>query len=348
MLSMRRPFLLLLVLAYQAEPVTAPTGFSFLQSPAASAHERARHNEPFSARNASSFASQMVLSIAIGAMAAGAHMCALSRPLHDDDEGSTSRPAPGSQRSSSSSSADDSDAPMLSRPGQLTDGGESSGEASSSSEDADDGMESGEMGTINAQQSTGKLWSTNEFPEGIKGAANWDLLNLAMAQKWRCPCVDRSCLSQERYPKVDPLYDFRKTFQTTSKKMGLRDTFRKKFLEPAFSPAFRSFSRSIRIGDLNDNCVVAAGLAAGLSFATFANARTDVTKSRPYHGGRVQQRDRLQSQQRQTIDHYVRDLRSTMEGDKGGQRQDVKWHTGKRSGVEHKRALPLPLTSTHV
>lgn len=200
-------------------------------------------------------------------------------------------------------------------------------------EDCEDGPKAGSQSIV-----CPKLWSKAEFPEGIKGAANWDLCNLYKVQSWKCPCPDRdSCLSTERHPKIDALYDFRKTFQTTYRKRGLRDSFRTKFLEPAYSKEHGTFSRSIRIGDKNDNCVAAAALAAGLSFCTFANARTDVTKSRPYHAGRVQKRDKLDCQQRQVIEQYICDLRSTMEGDKGGRREREQWHTGKRAGDDASR-----------
>lgn len=178
----------------------------------------------------------------------------------------------------------------------------------------------------------GKLWTASEFPEGVRGPANWDLLNLKRAQEWICPCSDRPCLSKERYPRVDAIYDFRKTFQTTCKKDGgKRDAFRKRFLEPSYSSSYGTFSRSVRIGDLNDNCVAAAGLAAGLSFATYSDARTDVRKNRPFHGGRVEQRDKLESEERKLINNYILDLRTTMEGDKGGEGRRDRWHTGKRS-----------------
>lgn len=223
----------------------------------------------------------------------------------------------------------------------------SESEVEASDEDEDE-VESGEDGSNELPQmrmdgahkigglqrkGCGKLWSNAEFPEGIRGAANWDLLNLSKAQDWRCPCPDRSCLSRERFPKVDELYDYRKTFQTASRKKGLRDSFRIKVLEPSYSKQLGAFGRSVRIGGWSDNCVVAAGLAAGLSFATFANARADVTKERPYHAGRVAQRDKLKSAKRIHLEQYIFDLRKTMEGDKGGQGARDRWYTGKRAGV---------------
>ncbi|KAL1521156.1 hypothetical protein AB1Y20_022709 [Prymnesium parvum] len=194
--------------------------------------------------------------------------------------------------------------------------------------DADDNCEDCETDAAVGRESAGKLWSAAQFPEGIKGASCWDLENIAAAQAWECPCTDRNCLSVERYPKANDLYDFRKTFQTSSR--GLRDTFRKKYLQPAYSAMDHTFSRSVVIGGRNDNCIAAAGLAAGLSFGTFANARADTRRHRPYHDGRVAGREKKESMQRSHLNAYIRDLRSTMEGDKGGS-SEGKWYTGKRS-----------------
>ena len=195
----------------------------------------------------------------------------------------------------------------------------------SESEDAEDASGSG---AGSGGSGAGKLWSAAQFPEGCKGPANWDLQNLAAMQDWQCPCKDRNCLSRERYPRVDPLYDYRKTFQTRSK--GARDIFRKNILEPRYSKQDGTFTRSCKIGDLNDNCTAAAGLAAGISFATYANARADVTHSRPYHKGRVTALEKLASEQRVHLNAYIRDLRSTMESGKGSDAPN-QWHTGKRS-----------------
>lgn len=315
------------ILAWEMRCVTAPTGFSFASSAPAQAFRGAdtRNSQQQQHARAHHFKAVPQLLLSIGSIAAGAHVCV---QVSSSQHARKNREQEHNESPVSASDGDDSDSDEC-------DSCSSESECSSmvnSDQEPANREETRLPSHRNGKASSGKLWSTDQFPEGIKGAANWDLLNLSKAQEWRCPCTDRSYLSQERYPKVDPLYDFRKSFQTTSRKRGLRDTFRKRILEPAYSPALKSFSRSVRIGDLNNNCVVAAGLAAGLSFATFANARSDVTKDRPYHGGRVQQRDKLASQERQTINNYIVDLRTTMEGDKGGQRHDVKWHTGRRSG----------------
>ena len=196
------------------------------------------------------------------------------------------------------------------------------------SSDMDDDIDDEAAKDAGTSSSAGKLWTAQAFPEGTKGAANWDLRNLSMAQDWQCPCSDRNCLSRDRYPRVDPLYDFRKGFQTKSK--GLRDTFRQDILEPLYSTSTRTFSRAVRIGERNDCCVESAGLAAGLSFGTFANARADVRLTRPTRSGRVDKKEKLVSKERQHLEAYIRNLRGTMEGTKGGDDPDT-WFTGKRS-----------------
>ena len=189
------------------------------------------------------------------------------------------------------------------------------------SSDMDDDIDDEAAKDAGTSSSAGKLWTAQAFPEGTKGAANWDLRNLSMAQDWQCPCSDRNCLSRDRYPRVDPLYDFRKGFQTKSK--GLRDTFRQDILEPLYSTSTRTFSRAVRIGERNDCCVESAGLAAGLSFGTFANARADVRLARPTRSGRVDKKEKLVSKERQHLEAYIRNLRGTMEGTKGGDDPDT-------------------------
>eukprot|EP00965_Chrysotila_dentata_P259638 6213624-Pleurochrysis_carterae.AAC.2 len=123
------------------------------------------------------------------------------------------------------------------------------------------------------------------------------------------------------------------TFQTEAKLSetygGFRDFFRRK-IEEHYSSETKSFSRSFVIGSRNDCCVAAAGLASGLSFQTFAASRADCTRNRPYHSGRTQTHDRLDSIERESIEGYILELRDAMEGDKGALAGGVqKWHTGK-------------------
>eukprot|EP00965_Chrysotila_dentata_P258609 6213286-Pleurochrysis_carterae.AAC.1 len=84
------------------------------------------------------------------------------------------------------------------------------------------------------------------------------------------------------------------------------------------------------IGPRNDCCVAAACLTSGLSFQIFAANCEDCTRNRPYHSGRMQTHDRLDSIERASIEGYILELRDTMEGDEGALARGVqKWHTGK-------------------
>ena len=111
-------------------------------------------------------------------------------------------------------------------------------------EDSDGGGDDALASWLAGVPGSGKLWSKTQFPEGFKGAKNYELLNLSAAHDWTCPCPDQNCLSRERYPSVFTLYEFRKDAQTKSK--GFRDTFRSKFLEPAYNRTTRKFTRSCR------------------------------------------------------------------------------------------------------
>eukprot|EP00965_Chrysotila_dentata_P263341 6214813-Pleurochrysis_carterae.AAC.3 len=207
--------------------------------------------------------------------------------------------------------------------------------------DADDSAEAqadkDETGSAPARRAR-KLWSNILFPEGVNGPENYELGNLiAVHETWLCPCSDReSCLSSDRV-NLTALYEYRKKFRTQGKSDGrgggYRDSFRR-ILEQHYSRETNSFSRSFVIGKLNDCCAASAGLASGLSFQTFAQCRADVTRSRPYHSQRTGNQDRLESDARSSIEGYILDLRSTMEGDKGGLTAGVlNYHTCKRTSA---------------
>ena len=181
-----------------------------------------------------------------------------------------------------------------------------------------------------ARNSGGKLWGTELFPSGVHGAANWDLANLAAAQKWECPCKDRtSCISAERMPNVLELYEYRKTFQLTAHKDGgLRDGCRKE-LDSRRDPTTNSFTRSFKVGNLVDCCASSAALAKGVSFGTYSDARSDSRKERAHHDGRVDHTTRAESEARAHLEAVVRQMRETMEGPKGGSAVTDMWRTSK-------------------
>eukprot|EP00965_Chrysotila_dentata_P217156 6189817-Pleurochrysis_carterae.AAC.1 len=128
-----------------------------------------------------------------------------------------------------------------------------------------------------------KLWCNELFPRGSDGANNYEMENLLAVQSyWKCTCRDRdSCLSPDRVNIIE-LYRYRMAFQTEAKHdetyRGFRDSFRRK-IEEHYSSETKSFSRSFVIGSRNDCCIVAAGLASGLSFQTFAASRADCTRN---------------------------------------------------------------------
>ena len=178
--------------------------------------------------------------------------------------------------------------------------------------------------------SSGKLWSKAEFPEGcVPIQACWDMENLRAAQAWTCPCADRdSCISEDRL-KLLELYEYRKHFQTTcANGGGKRDATRKELQQHA--DAAGNTTRSFVVGPLNDCCAASAGLAKGISFGTYATARADMRKQRPMRQGRKRRRTEREHVSRRTIEAYIRMLRGGMEGAKGRDAPD-NWSTGKRT-----------------
>lgn len=155
------------------------------------------------------------------------------------------------------------------------------------------------------RKGAGKLWSTAQFPEGTSGSGNYDLANLMAAQEWSCPCPDRkSCIGADRISVLE-LYDHRKDFQTTAQTHGgYRDAIRKA-LEQRYDAQSKSFIRAFKVGSLTDCCAASAGLAAGVSFATWSNARVDTKKKLHWRPGRKRARAKIESDQRATINAYI-------------------------------------------
>ena len=182
-----------------------------------------------------------------------------------------------------------------------------------SSDDSDDSDEpSGDEcvpSTTSAAQV--KLWTNAQFPEGMTPLANnWDMANLSAAQDWTCPCSDRrNCIGAERGLTVLQLYEHRKGFLTTCNSTGgKRDSFVSEIRGHYQHWHTRSFSRSFVVGPLNDCCVASVGLAKGLSFQTFANARADVRNNRTATTkvDRKRKRGEKVSGERSIIDAYIR------------------------------------------
>ena len=94
-------------------------------------------------------------------------------------------------------------------------------------DDDDDGSSHAVAAPPQPRKSTGKLWGTQQFPEGTNGPSNYDLDILNAAQNWDCPCPDRrNCIGAERLSVLD-LFEHRKKFRTTAHgRGGYRDACR--------------------------------------------------------------------------------------------------------------------------
>eukprot|EP00965_Chrysotila_dentata_P151184 4997446-Pleurochrysis_carterae.AAC.1 len=101
---------------------------------------------------------------------------------------------------------------------------------------------------------------------------------------------------------------------------GIKRDHMRDILATHYSSEKSSFSRSFVIGERNDMCAAAYGLACGLSVATFYNSCADVRHNQPYHKGRVSTLNKLESEDRTHLDAHIRELRSSMEGDKAVER----------------------------
>ena len=191
-----------------------------------------------------------------------------------------------------------------------------------------------------------KLWTNLQFPEGVKGASNYDFANLTAAQEWSCPCLDRDCIGADRL-KLAALYEHRKDFRTkAAAKGGLRDANRLE-MQGHYDQQSGTFTRSFVVGPLGDCCAASAGLANGLSFDTWASSRADVTLQRPWHAGRCEAKSKQQSEERAHLEAYIRELRSTCEGPKGGSDPKDKWHAPKMCAHHSHIPHPLPAHSSH-
>ena len=222
---------------------------------------------------------------------------------------------------------------------------ELSADDASSDEEWDDGEDSGEEAASGfsvaapapaaaASVQAGKLWSKAEFPEGVYGKANWDLANLEAAQAWECPCVDRvNCIGNDRIPNIFDLYEHRKKFrcETAPANGGLRDAARLE-MTGHFDKTRKTLTRSFVVGPVGDCCAASAGLAKGLSFATWAGARSDLNDAggepAPWKEGRRKIRNRQESEKRAHFRAWIRSLKDGMEGPKGGSDPIKKWKTG--------------------
>lgn len=170
-----------------------------------------------------------------------------------------------------------------------------------------------------------RLWDARVLhPAGV---AKWDnTANCQAALAYKCPC-DIACLS--KVGDVIQIYEHRRKFRlrlgSKARSGALRDTLRE-LLAEHYDAGLGTFSNSFVVCGVGGMCDRAYAAAAGVSEATFMRARSDVTKERPKHAGRVQVRARRVSFVRAQLDAWVRAQRNTMEGDKS---TGLKWFTEK-------------------
>jgi len=236
-------------------------------------------------------------------------------------------------------SSDDDDAPPLESASfsTLADSVRERHAAAAADESADEanaaeGSEAADNGTADDAacdgQSTSKLWTADQFPEGITGAWNWDLENLKAAQEWECPCLDRrNCIGSERISVLE-LYDYRKNWRLSvaPNEGGQRDCARKE-LDGHKDGETKTFTRSFVVGKLADCCAPSAGLAKGMSWANWAESRADSRLKRPFRAGRAIAKDEAESSQRAHLRAWIMDHRDGFEGPKGGSDPVQKWRT---------------------
>lgn len=147
----------------------------------------------------------------------------------------------------------------------------------------------GDVGVEQEQRSRPcvKPYNKAQFPDGYSQGFVCSMDNLIATQQWLCPCPDRhNCIGADRM-SVLQLYEFRKAFRQGYKKSSLQDAMRTE-LQAHYHANGAYFTRSFVVGPCGDCCATSAGLARGMSFQTFANARADVGKGhdRDWHAER--------------------------------------------------------------
>ena len=169
-----------------------------------------------------------------------------------------------------------------------------------------------------------RLW--DGFAVHPLGARNWqNTQNCDAACNYVCPC-GQTCLG--KIGGAVEMYKHRQALRAAATKIGqggLRDALRDE-LERAYDSEKKLFLPQFRIGNVPGICVRAFGVAAGVGEDTFASAAADVSKDRPRHAGRVKAKEQRQSAETEAHHAWIREMRSTMEGDK---KTGKKWYTAK-------------------
>eukprot|EP00962_Isochrysis_galbana_P009976 scaffold2765_cov128-Isochrysis_galbana.AAC.4 len=151
-------------------------------------------------------------------------------------------------------------------------------------------------------------------------------------------CCSGRCLlrvASETAPNgITALCIHRQNFRATVARLGGRGGDRdatRDMLAAHYDRRTKRFLPTFVIAGVSGCCAVSAAIAASVSEATFGRARADVTKDRARHDGRAASRKDCVSMARRTLDSWVRDQRSGMEGDKIS---GTKWYTEKVTGTQ--------------
>lgn len=212
------------------------------------------------------------------------------------------------------------------------DGGESDGLLGPA--DEDEGSESGDvegMGTGAAGSTRPGKRMFDSLALHPNGVAHWmHTPNCVACLKFVCPCPE-SCFSKfARFhgdAAVTAIYDFRRQFRDKARRnnLGLTDTLHLD-LKAHFDLATRVFVPGFVVADVGGLCEKAYAVAIGLSEATIARARADVTQQRDLRKALRPEKRRRESSARSALDAWVMLQRETFEGDKYNGK---KWFTEK-------------------
>ena len=309
----------------------APKNLAFAAStPSTGGAMSASSSAPFAATAAACAAGAAWLVRSRGESQPGQAAAAAAVPQRSADDKATELAPRALRPATEATSSSESDAEFA----QSSDGEEADDSASSEYDetmtnavDSDDVSDCSEDECIagtstdgaTAAGARGKLWTRKQFPAGCRGVRNATMPNLVAAQQWECPCTDRfNCLSEDRISTLK-LYDYRNKFREVSSKAGggLRDAARTE-IEKHWDERTDSLTRTFKIGPAADCCAASAGLAMGLSFATYSTARADVRKNAPWRAARNAGRHDQEGEARAHLRAYIRDEIEAMEGPKGG------------------------------
>lgn len=164
------------------------------------------------------------------------------------------------------------------------------------------------------------------------GVANWmHTPNCMACLEYKCPCQDGACLAKVKnhhgHGALTAIYEFRKLFRTRVQQgsLGKTDTLHMD-LQAHYDETTRSFTRGFVVAGVGGLCEKAYSVALGLSEASIARARADVTRGRGLRKAHRAERIRRVCLARSKLDAWVLAQQDTFEGDKYNGK---KWYTEK-------------------